>query len=217
MNDPKYLEKIQEYLKNNNIQNDSENFSLNKNQLLECFQMILKDQQKNDNTNNTNNNIQSNSNMGINNINNNDNNFINNNRNDNIPINNNSNKMKFEEPISKANMNKMKFEEPNPKLHKNQPKGFQNKKINKITPKPNVTNFDDMPLPSSKNKMGTNLDPFTSKNNNIDDMPIKGSNFNEILERELAKEKQSNNNTEDIPLKGGSNFNEICSFYKITH
>jgi hypothetical protein len=36
-----YMEQIQEFLKNNNIQSDSnENISLNKNQLLECFKML---------------------------------------------------------------------------------------------------------------------------------------------------------------------------------
>lgn len=52
--DNNYLKQIQEYLNSNNVQNDSnENISLNKNQLLECFQMLLnsKDQKNNDNNN----------------------------------------------------------------------------------------------------------------------------------------------------------------------
>ena len=48
-----YLQKIQEYLDNNNIQNDSnENVSLNKNQLLECFQMILNSKEQSNSNNN---------------------------------------------------------------------------------------------------------------------------------------------------------------------
>ena len=49
MNDNDF-QKIQEYLRKNNIQSDSnENISLNKNQLLECFQMLQnsKNQEKN--------------------------------------------------------------------------------------------------------------------------------------------------------------------------
>ena len=50
--DNNYLQQIQEYLNNNNPQNDgNDNISLNKNQLLECFQMLLnsKDQPINNN------------------------------------------------------------------------------------------------------------------------------------------------------------------------
>ena len=50
-----YLQQIQEYLNNNNVQNDSnENISLNKNQLLECFQMLLNSKDKSNNNSNIN-------------------------------------------------------------------------------------------------------------------------------------------------------------------
>ena len=59
--DNNYLQQIQEYLNNNNVQNDSnENISLNKNQLLECFQMLLNSKEK------TNDNINSNININKN-------------------------------------------------------------------------------------------------------------------------------------------------------
>ena len=150
--DNNYLQQIQEYLNNNNVQNDSnENISLNKNQLLECFQMLLnsKDQP-------------------------------NNNSNSNININNNKNQKNKEEITSKSNTN--------------QTEDSSSKKLNQIPQKQNINNFDDMPLPTLKNREKNNINQNNSQNRkNFDDMPIKGgSNFNELLEKELSKEKNDN-------------------------
>ena len=51
-----------------------------------------------------------------------------------------------------------------------------------------------MPLPALKNKNNNN-NQFSNNNNNIDEIPIKGgTNFNELLEKELSKENGEYNN-----------------------
>ena len=84
--DNNYLQQIQEFLNNNNVQKDSnENISLNKNQLLECFQMLLNSKEK------TNDNINSN-------------------------ININKNQKNKEEIISKSNINQIEEDTSSKKL-----------------------------------------------------------------------------------------------------
>ena len=158
--DNNYLQQIQKYLNNNNVQNDSnENISLNKNQLLECFQMLLNSKEQSNNN-------------------------ISNNISDNINLNSNQNNK--EDNLSKKNTN--------------QNEDSSNKKVKQVSPKPNINNYDDMPLPALKNKGKNSNSQFSS--NNIDDIPIKGgSNFNELLEKEMLKEQnegyyESNKNVE---------------------
>ena len=145
-----YLDQIQNYLNNYNITNDSnENISLNKNQLLECFQMLLNSKEQQ--------NIKSNTNI------------------------NTSQKNKEEEKISQSNINKTQ--------------DSSTKKLNNISPKQDINNLDEMPLPTLKNKEKNNTNNFPSGNNNIADIPIKGgSNFNELLEKELSKENDNYDN-----------------------
>ena len=71
-------------------------------------------------------------------------------------------------------------------------------------PKQNVANFDDQPIPSMKNKSQyiQNNQKVENISNKFDEMPIKGgSNFNELLEKEMSKEQnegyyESNKNIE---------------------
>ena len=155
--DNNYLQQIQEYLNNNNVKNDAnENISLNKNQLLECFQMLL------------------------------------------------NSKDQLNNKVAQTQKNQ---EEMNSKTNTNATQDSSNKKINQIFPKQKeIKNFDDMPLPALKNKeKNNNLNQLKNcSNNNIDEIPIKGgANFNELLEKELLKEKNDeygdynqNNNVE---------------------
>ena len=84
-------------------------------------------------------------------------------------------------------------------------KDLQNKKIVQLPPKQNFNNFDDMPLPAQKNKDMENLNKISSDNNNIEDIPLKGgANFNDILEKELLKDKNNeyaNNENKNIEPK----------------
>ena len=130
--DNNYLQQIQEYLNNNNVQRDSnENISLNKNQLLECFQMLLNSNNKTNTNTNT-----------------------------------NENQINSDQTISKDSSNKLQE--------------TSNKKLEQISSKP---------LQAPKN---------------IDDIPIKGgSNFNELFEKELSKEKNNdyNNYTQNTDVQ----------------
>ena len=127
-----YLEIIEQYLKNNNIQIDSNgNITINKIQLLECF--LFLQYSKNESKNNEINDIKSNHKK-------------------------NGDIIKPKEPPSK-----------NP-------------------PKQDIINFDNMPLPSKHNKELEIYD--ANKKNNWDNIPLKGgSNFNDILEKEILKDK----------------------------
>ena len=92
------------------------------------------------------------------------------------------------------NKNQKNKDEITSKSNTNQTLDSSSKKLDQIPQKQDINNFDEIPLPALKNKEKNNFNQNNSKNcNNFDDMPIKGgSNFNELLEKELSKEKNDN-------------------------
>ena len=76
----------------------------------------------------------------------------------------------------------------------------------KIENEKDARNYEDISLPTMKNKINNFQKKEIANKNNIDDIPIKGIqnlNFNELLEKELSKEKNEGNfnNTNNIPTK----------------
>ena len=64
------------------------------------------------------------------------------------------------------------------------------------------TKNEDMALSTLINKESNNINAFNYKSNNIDDIPIKGgSNFIELLEKELSKENNDNYNHGNVEPK----------------
>ena len=194
----KYMKQIQEFIKNNNIQSDSnENISINKNQLLECFKMLenSKNQSKitpNDNIineikeNNVNNHLQYNesekrnicfpTNQRINNI-------------DDMPLHSQNNKKnQFNKKHNIKNIDNISF--PSKKS-----------KNDKFPIKPNIINIDDMSLPTNKNKFNNFLNK--EEITNIHDIPLLAQNK---LNNEFYSEKKISN-FDDIPIRGKENKN----------
>ena len=171
-----YLDQIQKYLNNCNIQNDSnENICLNKDQLLECFQMLLKSK---------------------------DQSYINSNSNSNTNI----NEKNKEEYVSQSNTNKTQdssskklnniSQKKNTNNYDDTPlpalKNKEKSDINKLPSKYN--NVDDMPIKGGLN-FNELLEKELSKENNNDNYN------NENIEPKFKYVPKKRNDIISIPTK----------------